>query len=183
MKILHTICLTLIASTAFAQGKLGEFAISNSGGKALFEISSKTVQGTLKGPSLTISSRQKVRDLEMKAEKIWGSSNRTKPNIGLLSQATLTGTVRIKITETATGIIDIITAERVTYRIGAARGTGHADLSGKTTWKRLDKARQPLWSFSGENGSIDFDSETQSISLDNMDGTVTPPANKEKGKP
>ncbi|MGC4045355.1 MAG: hypothetical protein QM758_16310 [Armatimonas sp.] len=94
----------------------------------------------------------------------------------------MTGSVRIRITETATGTLDVVTAERVNYKIGATKNSGHADLIGKTTWKRYDKARQPILTFTGENGTIDFEGETQTIALDNLDGTVTPPPGKEKGK-
>lgn len=180
MKIIRTLPLVLIATAAFAQNQVGDFSVA--GGKFTAESSPATIIWTLTGQPATIKSRQKVRELELSAQKLTAITARTGNYKDQLTNATLVGNSRVRIVELSTGTIDIVTAEKVVYKVGATKGSGHADLIGKTTWKRVDKARQPIWSFSGENGTIDFEGDTQKISLDNLDGNITPPPSKEKGK-
>ncbi|MGC4045354.1 MAG: hypothetical protein QM758_16305 [Armatimonas sp.] len=80
MKILRALpVVLLLATAALAQSKVGDFTIATNGGKILLVTNSKTLQVTLTGSMPTIKSRQKVRDLEISAQKIWGSQRPNRP--------------------------------------------------------------------------------------------------------
>jgi hypothetical protein len=183
MKKIFVLTASFCATVALAQSapRVGEFLIQNPGGpiELIRDRKSGTLQATLTGPSLSLKSTY----LTLAARKIWVRATPSGPKKTYrVTNATATGGVQITRHDDKSGQTDRISCERAELKAGSAPRSGHIDLGGKVVWKTFDKALGVVQQLSGEGGSIDFDDGGETIRLSNLDGTLAPPAPKDKGK-